>query len=215
MIGAGDHGHVAVRVVASLPDDLKRVAQVLFGGGCLRLHEDALLRQPVLHEPVMHGLSLRDVLAFAHAAGDDGDGIGILVQIIQGSFETPHQCKRGTFAVDGGAEHNEIRPLRLRIGAGIFDDRDLNNAEIDDAEAGQAEHDPPEKQGKKPLGEDQRDQEEAEIAPVDVAAQRKAEETAQRREHRADDDPDRVFFLLSRSLLRFHHSEPPNVRTVP
>ena len=34
---------------------------------------------PVGREPVVHGLRLGDMLALAHAAGDDGDCIGMLV----------------------------------------------------------------------------------------------------------------------------------------
>ena len=163
----------------------------------------------------MHGTGFRDVLPLAHTAGDDGDRVRIPVQVIQGPFQPAHQREGGALAVNGGAEHDEIRTLRIGIGSCIFDDRDLDDAEVNDSETGQAEHDAPEQQREKTVGENQRNQEKAEIAPVDIAAQRKAEETAQSRKYRAENDPDRVFFLLFCFLLRRHHSEPPNVHIVP
>ena len=215
MIRAGDYGHVTVRFVSASPDDFERITQILLCGSCFRLHENPLLRQPVLYKPVMHGPGLRDLFAFAHTAGYNGNGVRISVQIIQGTLQPPYQREGGTLAVDGGTEYDEIGTLRLRIGAGIFDDRNLNDAEIHNTETGQTEHDAPEQHRQKPMGENERDQEKAEITPVDIAAQREAEEESQRCERCADDDPDRVFFLLLRFLIRLHHSGPPIVRTVP
>ena len=59
------------------------------------------------------------------------------------------------------------------------------------------------------------EKEEAKAKARAEAAQRKAEETAQSRQNGAENDPDRVFFLLLCFLFRRHHSEPPNVHIVP
>ena len=215
MIRAGDYGHIAVRFVSAIPDNFKGITQVLLRGSRSRLHENPFLRQPVLYKPVMHGPGLRDLFAFAHAAGNNGNGIRISVQIIQGTLQPPYQREGGAFTVDGGTEYDKIGTFRLRIGTGIPDDRNLNDAEIHNPETGQTEHDAPEQYRQETVGENERDQEKAEITPVDIAAKREAEEESQRSEHCADDDPDRVFFLLLRFLIRFHCSGPPIVHTVP
>ena len=149
MIRARDDGHVSVRVIPVAADQRKRIGQVFLRRGCCRLRQDAPFRNPVLNQPVVHGLvhGLRfgDGLALAHTARDDGRALRVFQQIVPRALQPSHQCQGRLIAVNRRAQHDQIRPLRIGVGAGVADDGDLNEAEIQEAETGQPQNDPPDR----------------------------------------------------------------------
>ena len=169
---------MALRLVPARADDVKGKLEILHCGGGLRLHDDPLGRDAVGDQPVVHGLGFGDLLALAHAAGDDGDGLRMLVQILQRPLEPPHQGQRGLILVYRSAQHNEVIPPRVLVGAGVFDDEILHKAEISETDTGQNHHHAPEGDGQIPVQHKQRGDEQQRVAPPGVAPQRKAQKQA-------------------------------------
>ena len=176
VIGAGDDGHVPVRLVPqSVPDESKGVLEVLLGGGGPGLQQNGVLGHAVGAEPVRHAGRLGDVLPGALAAGDDDAGVRVLLIVAQGADEPVFQGQGGPLPVDGGAQHDQIGPPRALVRAGVPDDDGLHHAEIGKAHRHQHQQHPPKGRRQKPVQQKQRRHEGQEIAPVGIAPHRPAE----------------------------------------
>ena len=123
--------------------------QVLGGGGRFVLRYNALRGNSVGEKPRLHTLGLADILAAALAAGDDGDGVGVLFKVVERTLKPVRKRKRRHIAVDGGAEDDKIFAPCVRIRAGVFNNRYLNIYKICKADKHQRHDAPPQPHGRK------------------------------------------------------------------
>lgn len=100
------------------------ILQVFHSGGCPVLHGDSRGIDACGGEIIVHALGFGEVMFIALAAGDDADGVGVGVQVLNSGIQSLLQHGGGFGAVDSGAQDDEDLAAGLASAVHGSDDGD-------------------------------------------------------------------------------------------